>query len=73
MRKNEKRSWSELSAGQLWKLKDRFVLIVALELESLVRFKFMKAENEPESQTLTGDADTLGRYLMARKGRLVRL
>ena len=70
--KSSDQRWHELHVGQVWKLRDRFVLIVALELESLrVRFKFMSRADELESPTLTGDMDTLGRYLTARKGRLV--
>ena len=72
MKNSNQRAGYQLNAGQLWKLKDRFVLVVALELESLsVRFKFMTRDDELEAQTLTGDVETLGRYLMARKGRLI--
>ena len=59
-----------LSAGQLWRLGNRFVRIVSLE-ELCVRFKLLDAPDDIEEKTLTGDCDTLLRYLMARKGVLV--
>lgn len=69
--KNDKQSlWQELSAGQLWRLKSRYVLIVALESLN-VRFKIMNTDHDLEATTLSGDVDTLGRYLFSRHGRLV--
>ena len=61
----------ELSAGQLWRIKGRFVRIVARERLN-VRFKLMNTDDEMEANTLWGDADTLGRYLHSRNGELVQ-
>lgn len=70
MKQNHQPKSSGLSAGQLWRLKGRFVRIVALESLN-VRFKFMNSDNEVEAKTLSGDVDTLGRYLLSRNGELV--
>ena len=70
MKNDDRTKRQELGAGQLWRLKSRYVLIVALERLN-VRFKFMNSDHELEATTLTGDVDTLWRYLMARRGRLV--
>lgn len=59
-----------LSEGQLWRLKKRYVLIVALE-NLCVHFKLLDAPNKTGERTLTGDVDTLWRYLDSRKARLV--
>jgi len=61
----------KLGAGQLWSFKGRYVLIVALENFS-VRFKLMDAPDQTAERTLTGEPDTLWRYLLSRKGRLVQ-
>jgi len=62
----------QLSAGQLWRLKQRYVLIVVLE-KFCVRFKLMDKPGQTGERTLTGDADTLFRYLNARHARLISL
>jgi hypothetical protein len=61
----------KLGEGQLWRLKGRYVLIVALE-NLCVRFKLMDAPDQTGERTLSGDVDTLWRYLLSRKGRLVQ-
>ena len=68
--KNDKPATQKLSAGQLWRLKKRYVLIVALE-NVCVRFKLMDAPGETGERTLTGDIDTVWRYLRSRRARLV--
>ena len=60
----------ELSKGQLWRLKKRYVLIVALE-NLCVHFKIMDGPDRTWERTLTGDIDTLCRYLISRHARLV--
>ena len=60
----------KLSAGQLWRLKGHYVLIVALE-SLCVRFKLMDKPDQTGERTLTGDIDTLWRYLTSRKAKLV--
>jgi hypothetical protein len=60
----------ELSEGQLWRLKKRYVLIVALE-NLCVRFKLMDGPDKTWERTLTGDIDTLCRYLISRHAQLV--
>jgi hypothetical protein len=60
----------ELSKGQLWRLKKRYVLIVALE-NLCVHFKLMDGPDKTWEKTLTGDIDTLCRYLISRHARLV--
>jgi hypothetical protein len=60
----------ELSKGQLWRLKKRYVLIVALE-NLCVHFKLMDGPDKTWEKTLTGDIDTLCRYLISRQARLV--
>ena len=60
----------ELSEGQLWRLKKRYVLVVALE-NLCVRFKLMDGPDKTSERTLTGDIDTLYRYLVSRHARLV--
>ena len=59
-----------LGAGQLWKLNGRYVFIVALE-SLCVRFKLMEAPDQTEERTLTGDRDTLWRYLRSRRAKRV--
>jgi hypothetical protein len=59
-----------LSKGQLWRLKKRYVLIVALE-NLCVHFKLMDGPDKTWEKTLTGDIDTLCRYLISRHARLV--
>jgi hypothetical protein len=60
----------ELSKGQLWRLNKRYVLIVALE-NFCVHFKLMDGPDKTWERTLTGDIDTLGRYLMTRNAQIV--
>jgi hypothetical protein len=60
----------ELSKGQLWRLKKRYVLIVALE-NLCVHFKLMDGPDKTWEKTLTGDIDTLCRYLISRHAQLV--
>jgi hypothetical protein len=60
----------QLNKGQLWRLKKRFILIVALE-NLCVRYKLMDQPNQTEEKTLTGDVDALWRYLMARRAELL--
>lgn len=66
----EQRKAEQLSEGQLWRLKKRYVLIVAAE-NLCVRFKLMDAPDQTGERTLTGDMDTLWRYLMSRGAVLV--
>ena len=66
----EQRKAEQLSQGQLWRLKKRYVLIVAAE-NLCVRFKLMDAPDQTGERTLTGDMDTLWRYLMSRGAVLV--
>jgi hypothetical protein len=61
---------SKLGAGQLWRLRHRYVLILGQEQLS-VRFKLLDAPSELHGPTLTGEHDTLWRYLHSRKGKLV--
>jgi tricorn protease-like protein len=66
----EQRKAKQLSEGQLWRLKKRYVLIVAAE-NLCVRFKLMDAPDQTGERTLTGDMDTLWRYLKSRGAVLV--
>ena len=66
----EQRKAEQLSEGQLWRLKKRYVLIVAAE-NLCVRFKLMDAPDQTGERTLTGDMDTLWRYLVSRGAVLV--
>ena len=68
--KTDRREAKELGAGQLWRLKKRYVLIVALE-NLCVQFKLMAAPDPTGERTLTGDIDTLWRYLKSRRAKLV--
>ena len=70
MKKDGKPTVQPLEAGQLWRLKRRYVLIVALE-NLCVRFKLMDAPDQTEERTLSGDTETLWRYLLSRNGHLV--
>jgi len=70
MKKDGKTTVRQLEAGQLWRLKRRYVLIVALE-NLCVRFKLMEAPDQIEERTLSGERDTLWRYLSSRNGQLV--
>jgi hypothetical protein len=70
MNSEDRRKADELSEGQLWRLKKRYVLIVALE-NLCVRFKLMDAPDQTGERTLTGDIDTLRRYLASRGAKLV--
>ena len=54
----------------MWRLNQRYVRIIAVESQC-VRFKLLDAPNMLEERTLTGDIDTLSRYLLSRKGELV--
>ena len=60
----------QLEPGQLWRLKRRYVLIVALE-NLCVRFKSMEAPDQSGERTLSCESDTLRRYLLSRDGHLV--
>ncbi|MGA2870273.1 MAG: hypothetical protein ABSF34_14085 [Verrucomicrobiota bacterium] len=60
----------ELIKGQLWRLQKRYVLIVALE-NLCVHFKLMDGPDKTWERTLTGDIDTLCRYLISRDAQLV--
>jgi hypothetical protein len=66
----EQRKADKLSEGQLWRLQKRYVLIVAME-NLCVHFKLMDAPDQMGEKTLTGDIDTLWRYLMSRRAVLV--
>ena len=66
----DQRKEEKLREGQLWRLKKRYVLIVALE-NLCVHFKLMDAPDQTGERTLTGDIDTLWRYLMSRGARLI--
>lgn len=70
MKKEDLSKAQRLSEGQLWRLKRRYVLIVALENLG-VRFKLMDAPNQTGERTLTSDIDTLWRYLTSRHARLL--
>ena len=70
MKKEDLLKEQRLSEGQLWRLKRRYVLIVALE-NLCVRFKLMDAPDQTGERTLTSDIDTLWRYLTSRHARLV--
>ena len=59
-----------LKEGQLWRLKGRYVLIVALE-NLCVRFKLMDRPDQQGERTLTGDIDTLWRYLTSRHAKVL--
>ena len=69
--KNKGVKTPELRPGQLWRLKRRYLLIVALE-NLCVRFKLMDAPDEFDERTLSGDADTVMRYLVSRHGQLIQ-
>jgi len=69
--KNKGVKTQELRPGQLWRLKRRYLFIVALE-NLCVRFKLMDAPDEIDERTLSGDCDTVLRYLLSRKGRLIQ-
>jgi hypothetical protein len=59
-----------IQKGQLWKLKRRYVYIVAL-MDSIIQFKLMDSPNETRARTLTSGIDTLSRYLLTRRARVV--
>ncbi len=59
-----------LGEGQLWRLPRGYVLIVALE-SLCVRFKLLDAPDQKGERTLTGDIDTVWRYLLSRNAQLV--
>jgi len=59
-----------LEPGQLWRMKCRYVLIVALE-NLCVHFKLMEAPDQTEERTLKGECDALWRYLLSRNGQLI--
>jgi hypothetical protein len=67
---SEQRKAERLSEGQLWRLQKRYVMIVAME-NLCVRFKLMDAPDQMGEKTLTGDIDTLWRYLTSRGAELV--
>jgi hypothetical protein len=69
--KNVGQKAPRLSAGQLWKLGNQFMRIISMENPS-VRFKLMDAPDDLDERTLTGDCDTLLRYVQSRNGELVR-
>lgn len=60
----------KLRKGQLWKLKRSYVYIVALQGSGIL-FKLMDSPAEMGERTLTSGVDTLSRYLLSRKGKLV--
>ena len=68
--KMEQAGVQKLSKGQLWRLQKRYVLIVALE-NLCVQFKLMDGPDKTWERTLTGDIDTLCRYLISRQAQLV--
>jgi hypothetical protein len=70
MKDDKQAAGQKLSEGQLWRLKKRYVLIVALE-NLCVRFKLMDGPDQLGERTLTGDYETLWRYLVTRHARLV--
>ncbi len=59
-----------LQEGQLWRIKRHYVYVVAL-LGSSIRFKLMDSPNETGTRILTSSVDTLLRYVLSRKGKLV--
>jgi len=59
-----------LRAGQLWKLKHRYVRIMELSRE-YVRFKMMNSPEDAAERVLTSDIDCLWRYLVSRKGHVI--
>ena len=62
---------SRLKRGQLWKLKRGYVYIVGL-LSSTIQFKMMDSPDDTQARTLTSGIDTLWRYLVSRKGMVIR-
>jgi hypothetical protein len=70
MRNDDQPTVPELKEGQLWRLRHRYVLIVAVE-NLMVRFKLMDGPDKTGERTLTGEIGILWRYLLSRKGRLV--
>jgi hypothetical protein len=70
MKKDDQTGAPRLGEGQLWRLKRRYVLIVALE-NLCVRFKLMDAPDEIGEPILNGDVHTLWRYLLSRKAKLI--
>jgi hypothetical protein len=69
--KKDGKTVPQLESGQLWRVKRRYVLIVALE-NLCVRFKLMDAPNQTEERTLKGECDTLWRYLLSRNGQFIQ-
>ena len=70
MKNDDQLNEQKLKEGQLWRIKRRYVLIVALEKLS-VRFKLMDGPGQTEERTWTSQSDTLWRYLLSRHGQLV--
>ena len=70
MKINDSKVARKLRKGQLWKLKDGYVYIVAL-IDSGIQFKLIDSPKEMRERTLTSGIDTLWRYLRSRKARLV--
>lgn len=70
MKHDEQAAAQELLEGQLWRLKRRYVQIVALG-RKCVQFKMMDSPNDTFARALSSDIDILWRYLLSRKGRLV--
>ena len=60
-----------LREGQLWKLSRRYVSIVALG-EATIEFKFLNSPTETGERSLSSSVDTLWRYLLSRKGRMIK-
>ncbi|HEX9045754.1 MAG TPA: hypothetical protein VF988_01895 [Verrucomicrobiae bacterium] len=60
----------ELHAGQLWRLKRRYVRILEAGRQ-YVHFKMLSSPDDPGERVLTSEADCLWRYLISRKGRLI--
>ena len=59
-----------LQEGQLWKIKRRYIYIVA-SVGASIRFKMLNSPNQRGERTLSSGVDTLSRYLQCRKGKLV--
>ncbi len=59
-----------LEKGQLWKLKRGYIYVVAL-LNSTIDLKLMNSPADKGARTLTSPAETLSRYILSRKGRLL--
>lgn len=61
----------KLKQGQVWRVQRRYVQVVAL-LDATAQFKLLDSPNQRGERTLSSGADTLWRYLVSRKGQLVK-